>query len=1019
MRKSLHVLIVEDSEDDALLLLRELKRGGYEPTFERVFTAKAMKAALDKQTWDIVISDYVMPRFSGLDALEVLHKSGLDIPFIIVSGKIGEDVAVEAMKAGAHDFIAKGNLTRLNAAIERELREAETRHKRKLLEKALIESERRYSTIVEKGNDGIIIIQDGELKFANQKATEITGFPLVEVIGKMFTDFISPAFKKPVLAVYKKRMKGEKVPDKYEIEILSKDGKVIPAEISASLIEYQGKPADLAIIRDITERKKSEKEILRLALFPKLNPMPILELDQTSRVVYANDAMSALFPDISTAGPDHPVISGLQSFLVERQHDGKKSLVREVTMKGLVYNLMIHFVPETETIRIYALDITERKRVEDKLHASESRYRMLIETMNEGLSIIDKDDILIYANDKYCEILGRSRDELIGHPLAHFTDKRDHDLLQKQLVRQRKGERVSYEPTYISKDGRKVFTTVSATPVFDADGDYNGGFAVVADITERKKAEEALEESEQRFRSIFENASDGILIVKMENKKFFSGNKMICRMLGYNPDEIKNLRVMDIHHEKDLPHVIDQFEKQLRGEISLAEAIPVKRKDGSVFYADINSFQITFAGETYLVGSFRDITDRKLVEEKVRESEEKYRSLVESSVDAIYMLDKDLRYISANKALQSRLGLSKDEIVGKPFSDFHSPEETVELSVLSKGVIETGKAVQQEHWVDRLGRAFLRTLSPVKDSKTGEIKTITVVSKDITASKIAEETVKQAAEEWTRTFNAMTDLIFILDKDFTITCANKAVAEVFKAKPEDIVGKKCYELFHKLTKPWLGCPFEMTLKDKNPHIVEVDDPNIGIPLLVSNSPIFNEKGDIVGAVHVARNITERKNAEKSLRESIYKMNYITLGECYLIPSRDTAYRLFAQLVLHGVLGLCISREKPDKLIQHGIPKEKIVVMSSVPMKGFETIDDLQKVSMRMSDFLKENNESVIMLDGLEYLISRSSFETVYKFIQEKRFSFIEPKANLFIPIDLATLTEKERALLISEVKLLG
>ncbi len=127
----LKVLLVEDYEDDALLLLRELKRGGYDPVYERVDTAGAMEHALDERDWDLVIADHSMPAFSSSAALELLRKKGFaNLPFIIVSGQIGEQVAVEAMKAGAQDYLMKDNLARLNTAIERELREAEGRRER-------------------------------------------------------------------------------------------------------------------------------------------------------------------------------------------------------------------------------------------------------------------------------------------------------------------------------------------------------------------------------------------------------------------------------------------------------------------------------------------------------------------------------------------------------------------------------------------------------------------------------------------------------------------------------------------------------------------------------------------------------------------------------------------------------------------------------------------------------------------------------------------------------------------------
>ena len=137
MSKRLRVLIVDDSENDVLLLLRGLRGGGFEPDFERVETAETMAAALTARPWDIIISDYSMPQFNGFAALKVLQQSGLDLPFILVSGTIGEDLAVEAMKAGAHDYVMKGNLQRLTTAIERELRDVEVRRERNQAEEWL------------------------------------------------------------------------------------------------------------------------------------------------------------------------------------------------------------------------------------------------------------------------------------------------------------------------------------------------------------------------------------------------------------------------------------------------------------------------------------------------------------------------------------------------------------------------------------------------------------------------------------------------------------------------------------------------------------------------------------------------------------------------------------------------------------------------------------------------------------------------------------------------------------------
>ncbi|MGL5194462.1 MAG: response regulator, partial [Chroococcales cyanobacterium] len=130
MGRSLRVLMVEDSEDDALLLLRELKRGGYDLTVERVDNPESMKDALERENWELILADYALPQFSAPEALAVMQQMGLDLPFIIVSGQIGEDAAIAAMKAGAHDYVMKDYLARLIPAIDRELREFAGRRSR-------------------------------------------------------------------------------------------------------------------------------------------------------------------------------------------------------------------------------------------------------------------------------------------------------------------------------------------------------------------------------------------------------------------------------------------------------------------------------------------------------------------------------------------------------------------------------------------------------------------------------------------------------------------------------------------------------------------------------------------------------------------------------------------------------------------------------------------------------------------------------------------------------------------------
>jgi two-component system phosphate regulon sensor histidine kinase PhoR len=189
MAKQIRLLVVEDSEDDALLMLRELVRGGFDPLHERVETAEALQAALAGQSWDVIVADYRMPGFSALAALEIVKESGFDLPFIIVSGKIGEDLAVAAMKAGADNYIMKSNLPRLVPAIERELRDAEERRGRRAAEEALKNQFRQISTIFDSLNALVYVadMESGELLFMNRYGALLSG---EEWQGKLYHEVL-------------------------------------------------------------------------------------------------------------------------------------------------------------------------------------------------------------------------------------------------------------------------------------------------------------------------------------------------------------------------------------------------------------------------------------------------------------------------------------------------------------------------------------------------------------------------------------------------------------------------------------------------------------------------------------------------------------------------------------------------------------------------------------------------------------------------------------------------------------
>lgn len=261
-RKTLRVLLIEDSEFDAVLLVNLLRQGGYAIAYRRVQSAAAMDEALAAQEWDLIISDHEMPGFSAPEALANLQRSGRDLPFLIVSGGIGEATAVAAMKAGASDYLIKGQLGRLVPAVERELREAANRRAKRQAEASLRESEQRYRLLWENSPDAVVLMDaDGRIAFANPAVGTTFGFAPQGLVGTHFEALLADrgvGGDIPGLSSHWEPGKGMVMRQMVETVGLHQQGHAIPIEVGLSSMEMEGRTWFIAFIRDITQRRQAE-----------------------------------------------------------------------------------------------------------------------------------------------------------------------------------------------------------------------------------------------------------------------------------------------------------------------------------------------------------------------------------------------------------------------------------------------------------------------------------------------------------------------------------------------------------------------------------------------------------------------------------------------------------------------------------------------------------------------------------------------------------------------------------------
>jgi PAS domain S-box-containing protein len=259
MGKLLRVLLIEDSEDDSQLLVRELRRLGYDVEFERIETVAAMQMALAHKTWDLILSDYTLPTFNAPQALKVLKASGLDLPFIILSGTIGEDAAITALKGGANDFIVKGKYARLGPAIERELREAESRRERKRIEEQI----KYHARLLRHVNDAIIATDDQfRITAWNRAAERIYGWSAAEAMGRNIDEVLRTGFNRQQQEEAQELLKQESSFRNERIHANKHGRPVYVEENTIALPDSHGKITGyVSVHRDITERRQAEEAL--------------------------------------------------------------------------------------------------------------------------------------------------------------------------------------------------------------------------------------------------------------------------------------------------------------------------------------------------------------------------------------------------------------------------------------------------------------------------------------------------------------------------------------------------------------------------------------------------------------------------------------------------------------------------------------------------------------------------------------------------------------------------------------
>ncbi|MGB3634042.1 MAG: PAS domain S-box protein, partial [Rubrobacteraceae bacterium] len=693
-RAPLRVLVVEDSEDDALLILHELRRGGYDPDYERVETSEEMRAALEAREWDVIFSDYRMPHFRAPEALAMASEAGSEAPFIIVSGKVGEDVAVDAIRAGAYDYVMKDNLSRLRITVDRGLAEIEERHR---AEKELRESEDRFRSLVQNSSDLITVFTpDGNRSYISPSVERLLGHKQEELIGGSMADLAHPDDFRVVQEAVTSSLQepnGELV---IEARLLHADGSWRTFEgLVTNLVSDPAVGGLVINARDITERKRFEEDLQR------------------------RDA------------------------ILEAVRFAAESFLTETSWEESIQNVLERLGVATDVSRVY---IFENQLGEDGELWGTQRHEWVASGVTAQMDnpLMEAIPYRAAGYGRWVDLLGRG--ELVyGHtrdcPEVEQPELWEQDILSIMIVP------VSVEGEWWGQIGFDACKAEREWTPAEMDALRAAANTLGAAI-QRRRIEEDLRDSEARYRAVIEQATDGIYLLDANTRRVVETNPAFQEMLDYTADELRGMEVYDfVAHPRE--NIDSTIQTTLEQRNRVLGGRRYRRKDGTSVDVESGVGVIEYGGREVICTICRDVTERQQAERELKESGERFKGLAEATFEGI-AITQEGRIVETNAAFAEMFGYELSEVIGMSPLDVTAPEsyETVR-NARSSGFEEPYEVVSMR----KDGTTFDSEIRGKMTTYKGRAVRVTAI-RDITERKKNEETLRESEERFRSAFES-------------------------------------------------------------------------------------------------------------------------------------------------------------------------------------------------------------------------------------------------------------------------
>ena len=689
---------------------------------------------------------------------------------------------------------------------------------RKRAEEALQKSEERYRNILDNMQEAYYEVDlEGNFTFFNACAVKKLGYTDEEMQGMNFRRFVDQENARKVYATYNKVFLTGKPVGGFDWEAISKTGERIWVAASVSLIQDdQGAPVGFrGIVRDITERKKAEEALQRSEERYRniLNNMQeayyevdlkgtftFFNLPAVTRLGYTGEEMKDMnfrrFTDEENIQKLYEAyhnvyLTGKPATGVEWEVINKYG--EKIPVEASV-SLIYDEAGNPAGFRGIVRDVTERRKAEDALRRSEEKYRTILQSIQEGYIELDLSGKVTFFNDSICRMMGYSPDEMQGMSYRAFTStdtaKRMYQVFHAIYLTGEPDVLLDYE--VIRKDGVKRTHEISASLMRDASGSPVGFRGVVRDVTERKRAQEALQRSEERWQFALEGAGDGVWDLNLKTGKVFRSRRW-KEMLGYAEHEITDsVDEWTTHvHPDDRESSDRELEKHLKGESPVyVSEHRIRCKDGSykwildrgkVIQWDDNGTPLR------IIGTQTDITERKRSEEALRRSEERYRTIFEHTATANIIIDENYIIRLANSKFEKLVGYSKEELEGKmAWTSFVAEEDLDRMMAYHRQRRQKdGYAPDSYECRCVIRSGEMRDLFMNVTMIPGTTESVASIM-DITDRKKAEEALRQSEERFRDMARLMPETVFETDERGILTFANEAAFEKFQYGPEDL-----------------------------------------------------------------------------------------------------------------------------------------------------------------------------------------------------------------------------------------